>query len=60
MLQTFTLTVDTETKTAVHSGNIPTRMALAYLQDIVISEEAMKLKEVKDEQGTEEHKPSEG
>ena len=60
MLQTFTLTVDTETKTAVHSGNIPTRMALSYLQDIVISEEAMKLKEVKDEQGTEEHKPSEG
>jgi hypothetical protein len=39
MLQViFTFTVNTETQDANFSGNVPPRVALQFLQDIVISE----------------------
>jgi hypothetical protein len=45
----FTFALNEQTKEAVFSGNITARQAINILQDIVISDEIRKVKEVKPE-----------
>ena len=50
MLATYSFTVNTETKETVRAGNIPSRQALAILQDIVQQEAINKALEAKAEE----------